>query len=510
MRKGLNAVCYEREMHVYFERAVSLAETDCYEVMLSDGQCIQTRHTNASFYGLKESTSYDVQLFLYASGQRKLLDQAGFTTMAQRLRLDVTKAPYFAMGDGQTLNTKALQKAIDEAGERCVYFPKGTYLTGALILPSGTELYLEDEAVIMGSADPNDYLPLVPSRSEGLHMLCYQSLINVGEIDSDGMCSTRDVTIRGGSIIGGGILLMERMEESAGKFTKDYIDSLSEEELATFDRGVATINGRLRGRLIEMRNTENVVISNVSLEKGPYWNVHLIYCDNVIVHGCKVNTRGIHNGDGLNPDSSTNVTIFDCTFDTGDNCIAIKSGKNPEGNRINRPSKHIRIFDIQGAGGGIAIGSELSGGCEDVRAWNLDLSMSSLGFGVKTTKKRGGLIKDIHVYDSVLPNVRLSAAYTCNDDGESANALTRIENVSYENCEILGQGYTIFYGEENVKRMEKKNIPSLLMIGFEEEQTFQNIVCNNLKLKKKDDNERHIFEVDHLSAINLSSITTVE
>lgn len=509
MKQGLNAVCYEGEMHIYFERAASLAETDFYEIALSDGQCIQTRHTNVSFYKLNEKASYEVKLFLCVAGKKELLDRAIFVTTAFRPRLDVTKAPYFAVGDGKTMNTTALQKALDEADGRVVYFPNGKYLTGALTLHSGTEVYLEEDAVIMGSDDPSDYLPLVPSRSEGLHMLCYQSLINVGEIDKDGACNAKDITIRGGSIIGGGIPLMEKMEENAIEFTGDYIDSLSEEELATFDRGVATINGRLRGRLIEMRNTENVVISNVSLGKGPYWNVHFIYCDNVVVHGCHINTRGIHNGDGLNPDSSTNVTVFDCIFDTGDNCIAIKSGRNPEGNVVKRPTKHVRIFDIKGSGGGVAIGSELSGGCEDVRAWNLDLSMSSLGFGIKTTKKRGGLIRDVHVYDSIMPNIRLSAAYTCNNDGDGANELTKLENISYDNCVILGQGYTIFYGEENIGKFEKTNIPSFLVIGFDEEQTFKNIVFSNLKLKKKAQNARHIFEVDNLSGIDFGKMETV-
>lgn len=88
---------------------------------------------------------------------------------------------------------------------------------------SGTELYLEEDAVIMGSNDPKDYLPLVSSRSEGLYMLCYQSLINVGEIDKGGGCNAKDITIRGGSIMGGGITLMERMEESAIEFTRDIL-----------------------------------------------------------------------------------------------------------------------------------------------------------------------------------------------------------------------------------------------------------------------------------------------
>ena len=510
MKKGLNAVCYEQEMHIYFERAASLMEADFYEITLSDGQCIQTKNTNVSFYELKENTSYEAKLFLCQGGEKKLLDKEVFNTTAFRPRLDVTKAPYLAVGDGKTMNTKALQKALDEADGRVVYIPNGRYLTGALTLHSGTELYLEKEAVIMGSDDPTDYLPLVPSRTEGLHMLCYKSLLNVGDIDKDGGCNTRDIIIRGGNIIGGGIPLMERMEESAIEFTKDYIEGLSEEELATFDRGIATINGRLRGRLIEMHNTENVVISNVSLGKGSYWNLHFIYCDNVTVHGCHIKTRCIHNGDGLNPDSSTNVTVFDCSFDTGDNCIAIKSGRNPEGNIVNRPIKHVRIFDVKCEGSGIAIGSELSGGCEDVVVWNLDLSKGDWGFGIKTTRKRGGLIKDIHVYDSIMPAIYMSTAYTYNNDGAGAKELTRLENISYENCVVLGQAYTSFLGEENINKIEKKNVTSLSIIGFDDEQTFKNISFSNMKLKKKEQDARHIFEVDNLSGIDFGVMTTIE
>ena len=142
MKRGLNAVCYEQEMYIYFEREASLTEADFYEITLSDGQCIQTNNTNVSFYNLKENTSYEAVLHLCMNGKKVLLDKAVFTTTAFRSRLDVTQAPYFAVGDGKTLNTKALQKALDEADGRVVYFPNGRYLTGALTLPSGTELYL--------------------------------------------------------------------------------------------------------------------------------------------------------------------------------------------------------------------------------------------------------------------------------------------------------------------------------------------------------------------------------
>jgi len=114
MKRGLNAVCYEQEMHLYFERVASLGENDFYEIALSDGQCTQTKETHVSFYDLKEATDYEAELFLFRDGCKELLDKAVFATTTFRPRLDVTKAPYGAVGDGKTMNTKALQKALDE------------------------------------------------------------------------------------------------------------------------------------------------------------------------------------------------------------------------------------------------------------------------------------------------------------------------------------------------------------------------------------------------------------
>ena len=181
MRKGLNAVCYENEIYIFFERAASLKESDFYEIVLSNGESIKTRNTNAYFNGLKENTCYEVTLYLCMNGNKTLIDKTAFKTIEPLPRLDVTEYPYNAIGDGKTMNTKALQKAIDEANGRVVYIPKGTYVTGALTLHSDTELLLDDAAVIQGRDNPDDYLPLIPSRSEGFHMLCYQALLNVGD-----------------------------------------------------------------------------------------------------------------------------------------------------------------------------------------------------------------------------------------------------------------------------------------------------------------------------------------
>lgn len=182
---------------------------------------------------------------------------------------------------------------------------------------------------------------------------------------------------------------------------------------------------------INISNCQNIWISGLLLKNAPSWNVHMVYSDQVVTNGCRIYSRGVWNGDGWDPDSSTNCTVFDTVFETGDDGIAIKSGKNPEGNRIGRPTEHIRIFDCRyESGGGIAIGSEMSGGISDVCIWDCDMGNTRCGIIVKGTEKRGGYIRDIHARDSRVSGIRFQSV-TYNDDGEAAPCPPVCENCSF-------------------------------------------------------------------------------
>ena len=106
-----------------------------------------------------------------------------------------------------------------------------------------------------------------------------------------------------------------------------------------------TLPGRVRGRLINMSNCQNVVTSGITMQFGPAWNIHMIYSKDITTCGCKIVSKGVWNGDGWDPDSSENCVVFNTEFRTHDDAIAIKSGKNPEGNVINRPTKNVYIFN---------------------------------------------------------------------------------------------------------------------------------------------------------------------
>lgn len=442
----------EESVSLYWEKPEETDPQVCYQIFCDGAYVGETDKTHYRVSGLSAEKEYH---FLIKAARKQpvyavvLQAEAVAKTTGKRRRIDVTAAPYGARGDGVTMDTERLQRAIDDCGEgESIYFPKGRYLTGALRLHSDMELYLEEGAVLLGSDRPEAYLPRIPSRFEGIEMECYSSLLNLGYLDHRGGYSCRNVVIRGGGTIeGGGKLLAERVIFSEQERLKDYL--LAHPESVKACEKPETIPGRVRPRLINMSNCQNVVLADVCLKNGASWNVHFIYSDQILTENCRFYSEDVWNGDGWDPDSSKNCTIYGCEFHTGDDAIAIKSGKNPQGNQINRPTEHVKIFDCLCVKGlGFAIGSEMSGGVRDVKIWDCDLSNSRYGIEIKGTAKRGGYVRDVHVRDCVLPRLLFhSVAY--NDDGEGASVPPIFSDCSFERLHILGE-----YTDRNQKRQE--------------------------------------------------------
>ena len=209
-------------------------------------------------------------------------------------------------------------------------------------------------------------------------------------------------------------------------------------ESSECEMGLRTVAGRARPRLINISSAEDVTLSDLSIERGAGWNVHILYSENVLTRACRFASEGVFNGDGWDPDSSENCTLYDSDFHTGDDSVAVKSGKNPEGNRIARPCRGIRVFDCRSHGGhGITVGSEMSGGVEDVRIWDCDLENSLYGVEIKGTKKRGGYVRGVCVRRSVLPRV-LMHAVTYNDDGEGAPEPPVFSDCTFSDLTLTG------------------------------------------------------------------------
>ena len=420
---------------LYWDKPESAGANEEYEVFL-DGKPAQTvQRTHCTLDQLAPDTEICAEVYMK---NREIIGSCSVRTEKIPRRINVID--WGAVGDGETMNTAVIQGAIDAccAGDE-IYLPKGIYCTGALRLHSDMAFYLEEGAVLQGTENPEDYLPRIPSRFEGTELKCYSSLLNLGELDHTSDPNCRNVKIYGkGVISSGGQVLANRIIDLERERLGDYL-SVNADLVATCENE-RTIPGRVRPRLINLSNCQNVRISGLTLQNGASWNLHMIYSDSIVTDHCTFISEGVWNGDGWDPDSSTNCTLFASRFYTADDSVAIKSGKNPEGNLINRPSKHIRIFDCCSAfGHGICMGSEISGGIEDVRIWDCDLVNSSYGVEIKGTKKRGGYVRNVQVRDCVLPRLMIhSVSY--NDDGEAASQPPVFEHCRFERLVLTGRG----------------------------------------------------------------------
>ncbi|SDD92356.1 glycosyl hydrolase family 28 protein [Pedobacter soli] len=333
-----------------------------------------------------------------------------FTTKASGKILTVTE--FGAKGDGTTVNTVSIQKAIDACPKGgTVRIPKGIFVSGALFLKSNMTLEIAKDGVLKGSGDTADYMPFINNRFEGWEMKTYASLLNAGVMNNKGGFAVEQLAIKGeGTISGGG-----------GALGKAMIDQ----------------NGiRSRGRLICLMNCKDVEIQGLTIKDSPCWTIHYIYSKGISCHDLNISSTA-RNGDGLDPDSSDDSYIFNCTFSTGDDCIAIKSGKNPEGYTIGKPTRNVNISNcVFTRGHGISIGSEMSGGVSDVLVQDCTAGALLHGMQIKGTKDRGGYVKNVTVADCQLLKITIFSAVNYNNDGAAAPEPPVFENFVFRNIDL--------------------------------------------------------------------------
>ena len=337
-----------------------------------------------------------------------------FTTKVTGKVLNVTD--FGAKGDGATLNTKVIQKAIDACPKGgTVLIPEGTFLSGALYLKSYMTLEIAKNGILKGSGNTDDYLPFYNNRFEGWEMKTFASLLNAGVMNNKGGFSVEQLAVIGeGTISGGGGALGKAMVDKNGL--------------------------RSRGRLICFMNCLNVEIGGLQIKDSPCWTIHYIYSKGITCHDLNIVSTA-HNGDGLDPDSSDDSYIFNCSFSTGDDCIAIKSGKNPEGFTIGKPTRNVRITDCDFTRGhGISIGSEMSGGVSDVLVRDCKAGALLHGMQIKGTKERGGYVKNVAVADCQLLQITIFSAVNYNNDGAAAPEPPTFENFVFNNIDLSKAG----------------------------------------------------------------------
>lgn len=499
----LRTVIFDDQIKLWWDYEKTTKE-ECFVIYTNNEKLGKTKASNYSVKNLIGDTEYQFSVFIETCDGKKVKEVGSVKvkTLAEKEKIDVTKPPYNAVGDGQTLNTIAIQKAIDDCKEnQCVYVPEGTFLTGGLMLHSDMELRLHDNAILQGTVNKDDYLPKIKSRFEGHEGMCYRSLINTGELNNKGGYNCKNVIIRGGKILGGGEQLRVNIIDYEKQFRiQDAIEKgLPEEEVYSFDN-IRVEPGRARGRAMHICNTQNIIIADTVTGNGPAWNLHFIYSDNIITCGCQVISQGISNGDGWDPDSSTNCVVFDTAFETGDDCVAIKSGKNIEGNIINRPTEHVRIFDVTASGGwGIAIGSEMAGGVGDVKIWNAHLKGTWSGVNVKAPAERGGFVRDIEVYNCIMPQVHVAQRYRGNHGDKPAPHPPVLENFIFE--DLILSGVATFFGKTELE-------PALSFIGGEEEEyKIRNVKIKNVTLPGRTLAPYQDFIFDSVKNVSIENIS---
>jgi polygalacturonase len=302
---------------------------------------------------------------------------------------------YGAEGDGSTLNTISIQKAIDAAARSggTVTFKPGTYLTGSLFLKSGTRLDVGEGVTLIGSQKLDDY-PMLPTRIAGIEMTWPSALINVRD--------QHDVTIEGkGTIDGDGSI-----------WWKSYWDLRAAYEPKGL-RWASDYDAR-RPRLILLQNASGIHLGGgILLKRSGFWTVQVLYSDQVTIDGIIIRNNEGGKGpstDGIDIDSSRNVLVEHADIDVNDDALCLKAGRDSDGLRVNRPTEDIVIRDsiIRRGAAAVTIGSETSGGFHHIEAYNLT-ALAGVPSGVlfKSAHTRGGSASDIRINDLTLEGVAI-------------------------------------------------------------------------------------------------------
>lgn len=292
----------------------------------------------------------------------------------------------------------AISKAIAKAsklGGGTVVIPEGEWLTKKIHFKSNVNLHLKKGAVLLFSENPKDYLPAVRSTWEGYECYNYSPLIYAYQ------CKNIAITGEGE--------LKAKMDVWKQWFSrpKAHMESLKRlYYLASYnkpmkERQMVNDTANFRPQFIQFNRCENILMEGVTITNSPFWTIHPFLSNDVVLRNLNVYAHG-HNNDGVDPEMSQNVLIENCVFDQGDDAIAIKSGSNQDAWRLNTPSKNIvmRNCTVKNGHQLVAIGSELSGGIENVFIDNCTVvdgaKLNHLLF-IKTNERRGGYVKNIHM-----------------------------------------------------------------------------------------------------------------
>ena len=309
-----------------------------------------------------------------------------------------------AKGDGASDCTSAIRAAIEAshaAGGGRVVVPAGRFLTGAIRLRSNVNLYLSDGATLAFSTDPAKYLPLVLTRFEGTELMNYSPFVYALDETNVGVTGT-------GTLDGQANAQNWWGWRTSQAEARNRLIQMADTGVAPDQRVFGDGPSKLRVNFFQPYRCQNVIIDGVRIVNSPMWEVNPVLCRNVTIRGLHISSHGPNN-DGADPESCTDVLIERCTFDTGDDCIALKSGRNEDGRRLHTPIENviIRDCDMKDGHGGVTIGSEISGGARNIFAEKCRMDSPRLDrvLRFKNNAARGGLIERVAMRDITVGQV---------------------------------------------------------------------------------------------------------
>jgi polygalacturonase len=405
-----------------------------------------------------------------------------------------------AIADGKTMATSSIRKAIETCsknGGGKVLVPAGKFLTGAIHLESNVNLHLEEGAEILFSTNPKDYYPLVHTSFEGTELINYSPLIYAK--------NKKNIAITGKGILNGQASsenwwpwkgpTSEGTTYGAIKGNPSQLDANNLPALMNMAENNLPVEKRifgnghyLRPNFIEPFECENVLIKDVSIINAPFWIIHPLKSKNVIVDGVNINSHGPNN-DGCDPEYSQNVLIKNTTFNTGDDCIAIKAGRDADGRRVGIKTENIIVRDCKmiDGHGGVVIGSEMSAGVKNVFVYNCFMDSPELDRAIrlKTNTRRGGIVDGFFVKNLTVGEVKeavlhINMNYAIYGD-QKGNNIPTIKNIYMENVKVKNGGkYAIFAEGLDNSKIENIVFKNVTIDKVKENFKLKNV--ENLKL----------------------------
>jgi polygalacturonase len=391
-------------------------------------------------------TSLDV-LWDQADAIERDLARTGFS--ARTFAVTAFAAHTGGQGDLNTArhNRAAFQRAIDachQAGGGRILVPAGIWPCGALTLKSNVELHLQQDALLAFHPATELYLPLVFTRWEGMELMGYQPLIYAFGAENIGLTGE-------GTIDGGGSNSAWWPWKGQWKHTPWPVDDVQVQHagrnllMQWVEQGKPVAErvlpqNFLRPPLFQVYQCHKVLVEGLTLQNSPFWVLNPVLSEDVLIRRVKVVSHG-PNSDGCDPESCRRVLIEHCLFDTGDDCIALKSGRNADGRRINRPVEQVLVQDctMKAGHGGVVIGSEISGGANHIFARRLLMSSPHLdrGLRIKTNALRGGLIDTVALRDIVIGEVKdVIVVNYFYEEGRAGQHLPTVRNIFVHNLQV--------------------------------------------------------------------------